>query len=506
MDPTRAVVLQQGIPKSNVRLQQHLIQTLKEVDMCNGLSIEDKLNVVNCFELVYVPKDELIIREDDCPHYFYVIDSGEAAVYYNLRDEATGEMVLTCRRCNLSQGEFFGEQAFAAEQHCKATVTATCECTLWRVHPQLCAEVLSASGSPVVRSRRSSSTDQGKSVPEFPSDGDCGDNGAAVHDKSPGRAIPIMPPLADPTWSPQRLSPPLSPPRTGLPPSPYLPGSLGPRTSSRGLAANLGTPLRRQSKNNSVGSFDKSSSVGSLDSPSQLPPAPPSFSASRVGAKLGLSNSSSLNSYSDHSNCSRDSSISGFNSESQTMQGTSMHTSALSPKSPLAGTGGPYSFDYSGKLAPNATSKCPSGGNAFLLEAKWRLTLESARLEMQDGSEMGDAVPGNTNTRSRSVPRPAAPQRESQGSTKGHLSDSDTDPSSSSRERSPEKINSARMALMQEDSLVSISRHPHSPTLRKQQTHGTRLMMRSKSYSKGASTWDSDNDNSEGDTPFDGIK
>ena len=93
------------------------------VPLLSHLSKENKMRFLDVFEQKTFEEGEAVIKEGDPGENFYIIKSGEATVYQNVKDEAEG--VVKTRRINqLFPPDFFGEAALLTSSKRQATVIA----------------------------------------------------------------------------------------------------------------------------------------------------------------------------------------------------------------------------------------------------------------------------------------------------------------------------------------------------------------------------------------------
>ena len=86
-----------------------------------------------------------IVRQGDSGDFFYVIERGDCEVWRSLRKDAEPTLIA-----HLSEGDSFGDNAFMLSALRSATVRATSECRVWRIHK----EVFRRNVLPTTRTRK----------------------------------------------------------------------------------------------------------------------------------------------------------------------------------------------------------------------------------------------------------------------------------------------------------------------------------------------------------------
>eukprot|EP01134_Creolimax_fragrantissima_P002352 CFRG2352T1 len=102
-----------------------ILQVLFENSAFANLTNHQRADLVDNFVRVNVKKNDILFRQGDYGHYFYVLEEGECEVYARKFDEPA------IRVATLHRGSSFGELALMYTGYRRATLVATEDTTLW---------------------------------------------------------------------------------------------------------------------------------------------------------------------------------------------------------------------------------------------------------------------------------------------------------------------------------------------------------------------------------------
>lgn len=115
--------------KSNRELERRK-ESLSTVELFHGLTDDELTEVASKLQPAFFVKGELIARQGDEAHNFYVIRNGKAEV----RLQVGGDGALSQPFASLRDGDFFGEMGLLTGEPRTATVVALTDCDCFKLH------------------------------------------------------------------------------------------------------------------------------------------------------------------------------------------------------------------------------------------------------------------------------------------------------------------------------------------------------------------------------------